>query len=87
MKEDIHFGIALIINTVLVGLIINYVWTSDSDKSVFVFIIFYPMLTLLNAIIWIMMRIERDPRYPIYKWTTVALIVAFIPMIILGGLY
>jgi hypothetical protein len=87
MKEHIHFGIALIINIALVGLIINYVWTSDSDKSIFIFIIFYPMLTLLNAIIWIMMRMGRDPMYHVYKWTTLALIVAFIPMVMLVGLY
>jgi hypothetical protein len=87
MKENLHFGIALLINIILVGLMINYVWSSDSDKSIFIFIIFYPVLILLNLIIWIMMRMGKDTRYHIYKWMTIALIVGFIPATIMVGLY
>jgi hypothetical protein len=78
-KDDIHFLAALLVNITIVALIINYVWTSDSDKSVIVFIIFYPLLTLMNIVIWIIMRLSNDDRYKSYRWTTIALIVGFIP--------
>jgi hypothetical protein len=87
MKEKLHFGLVSLINIILVGLIINFVWSSNSDKSVFIFIIFYPMLTVLNLLIWIMMTIRKYPRSHIYKWMTIALIIGFIPATILVGLY
>jgi hypothetical protein len=87
MKENLHFGLAFFVNIIRVGLMINFVWSSNSDKSVFIFIIFYPVLTVLNLLIWIMMRIVRDSRSQIYKWMTIALIVGFIPATIMVGLY
>jgi hypothetical protein len=87
MKENLHFGLALLINIILVGLVINFVWSSDSDKSVIIFIIFYPVLTVLNLLIWIMMKIGNDSHSHIYKWMTIALIVGFIPATLMVGLY
>ena len=86
-KDDIHFLAALLVNVIVVGLIINYVWTSDSDKSVIIFVLFYPLLTIINLIIWIMMRISKDSRYTIYRWMTIALIVGVIPATIAVTMY
>lgn len=86
-KHDIHFLTAFLVNLTIVGLIINYVWTSVSDKAVIMFILFYPLLTVINLIVWIMMRISKDNRYTIYRWTTVALIVGFIPATIVVAMY
>jgi hypothetical protein len=87
MKENLQFGVALLINSILVGLMVNYIWSSDSDKAIIILMIFYPVLTVLNFIIWIAMRLGRDPRYRIYKWMTFALIISFIPIAMIAGEY
>ena len=87
VKDNLHFGIALIVNMVIVGLVINYVWPSDSDKSIVFFIILYPALTVLNLVIWIILQISRNSQYKIYRWMTIALVVSFIPATIAVSLY
>ncbi len=85
-KDDIHFTIALLINFIAVALLVRFLW-SAGDKEAIVFILVYPAQVILNGIIWLMMRMDRDPRYRIYRWMTLALIIGFIPVSIIASMY
>ena len=74
VQEHLHFAGALFINILLVGAMVNYAWLDEADKPLLLFAICYPILTIMNLLVWILMRKRHDPRYAIYKWMTIALI-------------
>ena len=64
---NLHKTIAFLLNAIIVGLIIYFVFKTDSDKSPIIFMVFYPALTILNLIIAIVLGLLKLTQAKIYK--------------------
>ncbi len=80
-RNKTHLLILSLINLVLISLMIRIAWQGN-DKAILVIILLYPILTLLNAIVWLVLFIFKRPESKIYKWNTIGMLVLFIPALI-----
>jgi len=79
----IHRTIAFFVNVFMVGLIIYFVIKTNSDKSPIIFMVFYPLLTLVNLIISVALWGFKSTKAKIYEHTIIALVVIFLPLIVI----
>lgn len=84
--NKIHLAIISIINLILITKIINIAWEGN-DKAILLVIFAYSALTIVNAFVWLILKVIKKAEYKIYKTTTIGLVVLFIPTIILSSLY
>ena len=82
----IHLTIVVLINLTLVLKMIS-IAREGNDKAIILVIFGYPILTIVNAIIWLTLRIFKKPEYEIYKLTTIGLSILFIPTIATSIIY
>jgi hypothetical protein len=80
---NIHKTIAFLLNAVIIGFIIYFVFKTDSDKSPIIFMMFYPALTILNLIIAIGFWVLKLPQAKIYKQIVIGLLIIFLPLVII----
>lgn len=80
---SINKSIVFIINTIIVGVIIFSVLNFDSCKSPIIFLFFYPLLTLINIVITIILVLIKSTYYKIYKQSSIALIILFLPLVLI----
>ena len=83
-NHKIHLLILSLINLMLISLMIRTAWEGN-DKAILVIILLYPILTLLNAIVWLLSFIFKRHESKFYKWNTIGLIILFIPALILSS--
>ena len=81
MAFILHKKIAFSINIIIVGLLIYFVKTTDSDKSPIIFMVFYPALILLNGLILTILWLVKSPQKNIYSQTSVGLLLLFVPLV------
>ena len=84
--SKIHLTIISVINLALVVKMISIAW-GGNDKAVILVIFGFPILTIVNALVWLTLRILKRPEYKIYKMTTIGLAVLFIPTLIVSSMY
>ena len=82
----IHLAIISIINLVIIGKMINIVW-GGNDKTIVLIIFGYPILIILNGLVWMVLKIKNNPVFKVYKFTTLGLVVFFIPILVIASLY
>jgi hypothetical protein len=82
----IQLIIVSLINLTLVLKMISIAWKGN-DKAIILVIFGYPTLIILNALIWITLRILKRPEYEIYKLTTIGLAILFIPTILATSMF
>jgi len=85
-KEINHLIFATIINLVLTGVLIKTAWDGN-DKAIIFVVFFYPILILVNLIIWITLSSRRKSEFKIYRVTTIGLIILFLPVLIVASLH
>jgi len=84
MLNKILKTIPLIFNLTVVGLIAHFIIKTNSDKSPIIFMLFYPILILLNLIILIVFSILKNKVYVrILRNNILLLLLLIIPMFIL----
>jgi hypothetical protein len=88
MKENEinHLVFASIIKLILVGLLLKTSWNGN-DKAIIYVIFFYPLLILVNLIIWMTLSSKRNPDSKIYRATTIGLIILFLPILLMVTSY
>jgi hypothetical protein len=84
-SQKIHLIILSIMNLTII------IWLIDSvrvpnDKAMILLIFGYPLLTVLNALILVILNIFKRPEQRIYKMTTISLVVLFFPILFLSTL-
>lgn len=84
-NNKIHLCIILLLNLVLISFMICTAWHGN-DKAILVIILLYPILTLLNAIVWFVLFILKRSESKIYKWNTIGMIILFIPALLTAGM-
>ena len=78
---NLHKTIAFLLNAIIVGLIIYFVFKTDSDKSPIIFMVFYPALTILNLIIAIVLGLLKLTQAKIYKQIVIGQLIIFVPLV------
>lgn len=80
-NHKIHLLICSLINLILILIIITSI-REGNDKEVVFLVLSYPILIIVNAFIWLILRIFKRPEYKIYKYPTIGLFIFLIPTII-----
>ena len=83
LAYNTHRAICFIINLLIVGLIIYTVKSDNSDKSIIIFMVFYPALFILNLIVSLVLWLFKSAHAKIYKQALIGLIILLIPSLIL----
>lgn len=83
---SIHQAISVFINFFLVGQIIKQVWDGN-DKAIILLIFLYPILIIVNSLIWWVLSKKRKKESKIYKFTTIGLIILFLPSLVIASMY
>jgi hypothetical protein len=78
---NLHKTIAFLLNAIIIGIIIYYVFKTDSDKSPIIFMVFYPALTILNLIIAIVFGLLKLTQAKIYKQIVIGQLIIFVPLV------
>ena len=84
--SKIHLAIISLINLALILKMISIAWEGN-DKAIILVIFGYPTLTIVNALVWLTLRILKRPEFKIYKITTAGLGILFIPTLIASSMY
>jgi hypothetical protein len=79
-KEINQLIIAITLNLLSVGYLMHKVW-SGNDKAIILMIFFYPLIIIVNAIIWLAAKSR------VFKWTTIALLILFLPVLLMSSFY
>jgi len=82
----IHLTIISLINLTLILKMISIAWEGN-DKAIILVIFGYPTLTIVNALVWLTLRLLKRPEFKIYKITTIGLTILFIPTLIASTMY
>ena len=83
----IHKTIAFLLNAIIIGLIIYFVFKTDSDKSPIIFMVFYPALIILNLIIAIVLWLLKMTQAKIYKQIVIGQLMLFVPIVFIISQY
>lgn len=83
---SIHQAISVFINLFLIGQLIKQAWDGN-DKAIILVIFLYPILIIVNSLIWWVLSKKRKKESKIYKLTTIGLIILFLPSIVIAGMY
>ena len=75
-----------IINLTIIAKMISIAWDGN-DKAILVVIFVYPILTILNAIVWTILRVLKRPEFKIYRITTIGLAILFVPTLFMSSFY
>ncbi|HSY60717.1 MAG TPA: hypothetical protein VK796_02525 [Cytophaga sp.] len=84
--NKIHLAIISSINLILVSLMIRAAWQGN-DKAILAIVLLYPILTFLNAVIWFVLFVYQQKVSKLYKWSTIGMIVLFIPALAIASMY
>ena len=79
-KETIQLIIAFIANMIIVGYLVNRIWEGN-DKAIILILLFYPVLLVINAILWLTTKSK------VFKYTTLGLLLFFVPVLIISSWY
>ena len=85
-RQTIHLFLVALINLVIVGILVRQAWEGN-DKAIILVIFFYPALIIVNAIVWGILKSVRSPDSAIYRRTTIALLLLFIPVVLVAAMY
>lgn len=75
--------LALLINVLLITYLILQVLKTDSDKSPVIFLVIYPILIILNLIVYFGLKTFKSSQAVTYKQTTILLLILFLPLLLL----
>jgi hypothetical protein len=81
-----HLIVVAIVNLAIVARLINMAWDGN-DKAILFVIFCYPVLIIANGAVWMVLRLAKHPAYTIYKITTIALLLLYIPVLGIASLY
>ena len=82
----IHLIIISVINFGLILKLIGIAWDGN-DKAILLVLFGYPVLTILNGLVWLTLGILKRPESKIYRIVTIGLAVLFIPTLIISSMY
>ena len=85
-SNKIHLAFLSLINFMLIGKLVSITWDGN-DKAVILLILGYLTLIILNGLVWLTLKILKKSEYKIYKFSTIMLVIIFVPTLILSSLY
>ena len=85
-SNKIQLTIISIINIIIIVKLISIAWTGN-DKGIIIVLFGHIALTVINAVVWLVLRIINRKEFMIYYITTLILAVLYIPTMILASIY
>jgi len=82
-SEKTHLILLTLINLIVVLRLIYVVWKGN-DKAIILIVFVYPILVILNGLIWVMLKLFKRREHEIYKISTIGLATFFIPTLLLS---
>ncbi len=82
-KPFLQKFLAFLVNALLITYLILQVLKTDSDKSAVIFLFVYPILIILNLIVYFGLKTFKSAQAVTFKQTTIALLLLFIPLVFL----
>ena len=86
LRQISQWIIGSLINLIVVIFLINAAWEGN-DKAILLIIVFYPMLIVVNSIVWIVLRILKREDARIYSTMAYCLLILLFPVLFLATLY
>ncbi len=84
--DKLHLAIISIVNVASVLKMISITWEGN-DKAIIIVILGYPVLTFINAFIWLILKTIKRTEYLFYKMATLVLLILFVPTLIISSMY
>jgi hypothetical protein len=85
VKENIHLLLAVSINLLIIWQLLRATWEGN-DKAIILVIFFYPLLIVVNTILWQAFR-KSSNISRVYKLITIGLTILFLPVLIMATSY
>ncbi len=82
-KPFLHKFLACLVNALLITYLILQVLKTDNGKSPVIFLFVYPILIILNLIVYFGLKTFKSAQAVTFKQTTIALLLLFIPLVFL----
>lgn len=73
--------VSVTVNVLLVSLILYFIKMTNSDKSILILLVFYPLLILINTIFFLVLKRK------IFKNILVVELLLFLPLIYVCAMY
>jgi hypothetical protein len=77
----IHRTLCFLVNLLIIAWICRTVISTNSDKSIIVFMVFYPALFIVNLIVCIVLSLSKSFHAKIYQQALLGLLVLILPLI------
>lgn len=84
--HKIHLFVISMINLAIIFKLISIAW-SGNDKAVILIVLGYPVLIIINGLIWLVLKIIKKQQSEIYKIATIGLVVLLVPTILISSIY
>lgn len=79
-----HAIVAFIVNAAVVIGLIKTSWEGN-DKAIILVIFFYPLLTLVNGLVWMALGSKNKPESKVYRGMTIGLLIMFLPVLFIAS--
>ena len=84
--DKIHLFVISMINLAIIFKLISIAW-SGNDKAIILIVLGYPVLIIINGLIWLVLKIIKKQQSKIYKIGTIGLVVLLVPTILISMMY
>ena len=79
-----HSIVVFIINAAVVMWLVKTSWEGN-DKAIILVIFFYPLLILVNGLVWMALSSKRKPESKVYRGMTIGLLIMFLPVLFIAS--
>lgn len=79
----LHKTIIFILNIVAISFLLFRIQQINNDKAILLLIFYYPILLLINLVLWLIVRICNKEHANVYKQSVAGLLFLLIPVIII----
>jgi hypothetical protein len=81
-----HWIIGSIINLIVIFILVTSAWDGN-DKAIILVIVYYPVLVMLNVLVWLLLRLLGRSEAGIYGSLVLILLTLYIPVLLISTLY
>lgn len=82
---DKHRIIAAVVNGIAIFLMLLRMYQIDSDKGIIIFIFYYPILLVINFLVFLILFFTKNKLAKVYVQIVLALLFLLVPLAILAS--
>ena len=85
-RETIQWLVGLSVNLTVIIFLIKAAWEGN-DKAMLLVLFFYPVLIVINSLVWLVLRTLKKSDARIYGTLAVWLTILFVPVLLIAAMY